>query len=111
MDEQTLHQAVQEHRYELDTLKDTVAKVLLSIDNNTMAQHAMTTQFAVYVSKHDTTEQGLKTLHNKTDIHAGKIAAMEPVVEGVRGLVWKIMAASLGGGGVVAAVATILGAK
>ena len=111
MDDQQIQQQMQEHRYEIDTLKETVSKVLISIDNNTAAQQAMTTQFAVYVSKHDTTEAGLKALHAKSDLQAIHIAEMKPVVDGLRGLVWKIVFASIGGGGVIASLATVLIAK
>lgn len=109
MDDQQLQQQVREHRYEIDTLKETVNKVLISLDNNTSAQQAMTTQFAVYVSKHDSTEQQLQMLDAKLDSHSESIAAMKPVVDGVRGLVWKIIFASLGSGGAVAALIATMG--
>jgi len=108
MGDTELHQRVQEHRYEIDTLKDTVNRVLISIDANTSAQHAMTTQFAVYVSKHETTENALSSLHIKSDKQATDIAAMKPVVDGLRGLVWKLLFASISGGSLVAAIGMLV---
>lgn len=107
MSQTELQQQISEHRYEIDTLKDTVSKVLTSIDNNTAAQQAMTTQFAVYVAKHDATEEKLRSLHTKSDRQAEDIAAMRPVVDGVRGLMWKVVFASLSGGGLVATIAAV----
>jgi hypothetical protein len=108
MDPKLLQQQVQEHRYEIDTLKDTVNKVLISLDENTAAQRLMATQFAVYAERHDTSADKLRSMDLKLSLHGEEIAAMRPVVEGVRGLVGRLVFASLMSGGLVAALATFL---
>jgi hypothetical protein len=108
MDPKVLQQQVQEHRYEIDTLKETVGKVLASLDNNTTAQTMMATQFAVYAEKHDTSAEKLRSIEVKLSRHGEHIAAMRPVVDGIRGLVGKIVFASLASGGLVAIMITFL---
>lgn len=98
------------HRQEIDGMKDTLNRTLTSLDKNTEAMSALTTQFAVYASKHDTVEQELSSIRTKQDLHSEHIAAMRPVVDGVRGLVWKVVAGSLiGGSGVAAVIVAIFG--
>ena len=87
---QDIHAEVNSQRYELDAMKTTVNKVLLSLDKNTEAMSALTTQFAVYASKHDTVEQELKDIKAKQDAHSNYIAEMRPTVDALRGFVWKI---------------------
>lgn len=105
---ESIQQQVHEHRYEIDTIKSTMERVLISLDNNTSAQQAMTTQFAVYVSKHDATTSQLESVVKKIDAHSQDISAMKPVVDGVRGLIWKIVFSSIAGGSVVAGIAALL---
>lgn len=88
---QDIHAELSNQRYELDTMKDTVNKVLDSLGKNTEAMSALTTQFAVYASKHDTVEQELKDIKAKQDAHSDAIAEMRPTFNALRGFVWRIM--------------------
>ena len=103
-----LQQQVHEHRYEIDTLKETVGKVLVSLDNNTEAQRLMATQFAIYAERHDNSAEKLRRVDAKLTLHGEQISAMAPVVEGIRGLVGRLVFASLVSGGLVAAIVALL---
>lgn len=105
-----LHNQVNEHQLRIATLEETTKEVLQSLKDSTDAMNQLTTQFAVYASKHDTVSAELTTIRTKQDLHGEKIAAMLPVVDGLRGLVWKVVGAALVGGlgvgGVITAMVT-----
>ena len=106
-DEQNaLKDTIREHRYEIDTLKNTFNKMLSSMDSLTESINSQTTQFAVFAEKHDTVIEEQKELKRDVKLHSQDIAAMKPIVEGVRGLVWKVVTASVMGGVGVAGLAT-----
>ena len=103
-----ISQKIERHAYEIDTLKDSVGKVLDSVNKLTDAMNNQATQFAVYAAKHDTVAVELDSLRKDVNRHSNELAAMKPVVDGVRGLVWKVIGASImGGTGVAALIAAI----
>lgn len=93
-----IKETIQEHRYEIDTLKDSLGKVLNSLDELTKAMNAQATQFAVFASKHDTVSVELTEVKKEIKVQAEYIASTRPFVESLRGLVWKIVASSVMGG-------------
>ena len=103
-----LQKAVNDHDYRLSSLDKSTDKVLAGIDRLTDAMNNQATQFAVYASKHDTVSAELSTVKAKLDLHGETLAAIKPVVDGVRGLVWKVVTAALIGGTGVAAVIVAL---
>jgi|GEM_PF-2770355 len=104
-----LQKTVNDHQYRISSLEEGTTKVLTSLDRLTDAMNNQATQFAVYASKHDTVSAELSSVKNKLDVHSETIAAMKPVVDGVRGLIWKVVtAALLGGTGVAAVIVALL---
>lgn len=103
-----LHNRVKDHDYRLSSLEDGTSKVLNALDKLTDAMNNQATQFAVYASKHDTVSAELNTVKAEMKAHGETLAAIKPVVDGVRGLIWKVVAAALIGGTGVATVIVAL---
>ena len=103
-----IERQVQEQGYEINTLKDSLSGLVNSLQANTEAMTKLSQNFAVYASKHDANSEDIKTLQEKSTQHGEDIAAMKPVVDATRGLVWKIVTASFSGmiavAGVVVAI-------
>lgn len=105
-----IREKVNQHDMEISAIKESVGRTLNSLDENTRAMNALTNQFAGYAVSHERAQQDIISLSKKIDTHSEAIAAMKPVVDGVRGLVWKVVAASLlGGTGVATLIVALLG--
>lgn len=101
-----IERTIDQHRYEIDSIKESVGTMSKSMTDCTMAMRELTTQFAIYTERHDGTEKTLKAVLDAQkettkiiNIHGLDIAAMKPTVESVRGLVWKVVTASVCGAG------------
>jgi len=110
LDELNKKIAVQES--EIHTIKALATGAITSIDKLTEAVNEQIKQFAVYAEKHDRVSEELKDVKTEVLDHGKAIAAMQPVVDGIRGLVWKVIFASVTGGtGVAVIVAAITSGK
>ena len=104
---------VQQHEYEINAMKSMVADSSTSILECTKAMRDLTTQFAIYTEKHDNTEKSIASLTalvtettKLTNKNTIAIATMQPTVESIRGLLWKMVAsvvAGVGGASVIVA--------
>lgn len=104
-----VEKALQEHRYEIDTLKSVHSEVVNELRDTTKAINNLATQFAVSAQKQDENAKDIDAIGKKVDQNSLKIAAMYPTYESLRGLVWKIIGALLiGMGGISAIVASII---
>lgn len=99
---------------QVQALHDLVGTTSIEMSNCTKAMRELTTQFAVYTEKHDNTDKTMQSLITSqvsmsksiTD-HSIAIASMQPTVESVRGLVWKVLTSlilGMGGMGVLVSV-------
>lgn len=104
MTENQMQEQINEHRYEIDALKDSVSKTLSSMNGLTDAINKQSTQFAVFAEKHDTVTKEIDSIKPDIKQHGEDIAAMKPTVESLRGLVWKVIFASLAGGTGIGAI-------
>lgn len=96
----TIESRVERAEYEIDGMKSMMADVSGSLRENTEATKQLITQLTVYTTKHDGLEGQLKDVSrnitgiSKTQIEHGiAIANMKPIVDGLSGLVWKIIGA------------------
>lgn len=106
-----IERKLSEHEHRIASQEQSTSEVIEALKDLTNAMNNQATQFAVYASRHDTVSAQIKSIDTKVDLHSESIAAMKPVVDGVRGLVWKVMAGSiLGGTGVAAVIVAIFGA-
>ncbi len=102
-----IEKRVDQQEWELNAIKDSVVKMSQGMGDCANAMRDLTTQFAVYTERHDGTERALKSvLDAQVELikvqsrHSLDIAGMKPTVDSIRGLVWKVIAASvLGVGG------------
>ncbi len=99
-----LHAKVESHDKRLSLMEDNTNRTNASLEANTKAVGQLVTQLAVYISKHDSIEDEVKGIRDTQVMHGEDIAAMRPVVDGMRGLVWKLAASVLLGAGGVAAM-------
>lgn len=99
-----INSKINEHNFRIGALEENSQRMIDAMRELTDAINKQTTQFAVYASKHDDVSAELKAVKAKIDGHGLELAAMKPIVEGVRGLVWKVVAGALLGGSGVAAV-------
>ena len=105
-----INNKISEHNFRIGALEENSQKMIDAMSALTDAINKQTTQFAVYASKHDDVSAELKMVKAKIDGHGLDLAAIKPIVEGVRGLVWKVVtAAVLGGSGVAAAIIAMIG--
>ncbi len=105
-----LEKKVNEHEHRISTQEQSTSEVIQALKDLTGAMNNQATQFAVYASKHDTVSAQLSAQGAKIDRHSEAIAAMKPVVDGVRGLVWKVVAGAIvGGSGVAAVIVAVFG--
>jgi hypothetical protein len=102
-----IEKRVDKQEWELNAIKDSVVTMSQGMSDCAIAMRDLTTQFAVYTEKHDGTERALKSvldaqveLIKVQNRHSLDIAGMKPTVESIRGLVWRVITASvLGVGG------------
>ncbi len=99
-----LHEKTESLERRLSLMEDGTNRTNTNLEQNTKAVNELVTQLAVYISKHEAIEEEIKTIRSTQIEHGQSIAAMSPVVEGMRGLMWKIVGATLLGGGGIAAV-------
>lgn len=100
---------IEEHRYEIDTLKDGFGKLVSSIEKMTESVNELIVQFAVTSQKHDANAKNIEKLEAEQKEHSKMLADHHPTVISVRGLMWKIMGAIiLGMGGFTSIVVGIL---
>ena len=105
-----LERKVNEHEHRISSQEQSTSEVIQALKDLTSAMNNQATQFAVYASKHDTVSAEIASMKTKLDSHGETIAAMKPVVDGVRGLVWKVVAGALmGGTGVAAVIVAVFG--
>jgi len=112
-----IEQKVEKHETDIGVLKYSFDNVVKSIEDNTKQSRELTQTLTVYITKHDGLENRMRELQtaqtaivsNQLD-HSKTIAAMKPVVDSLRGFVWKLTGAViLGGGGVAAVLTAIVG--
>ena len=89
-------------------LEHTLEKGFEAIKDHTKAVNELSAQFAVYAFRHDKIEQDVREQEKEQRVHSKEIAAMKPVVDGLRGVIWKMVGASLVGGGAAVAIAAAL---
>ena len=101
-----LENQVDRHEYELTQLKTMIADSSNSLTECTKAMRDLTTQFAIYTERHDNTERTMAALSiivsettKLTNKNTIAIATMQPTVESVRGLLWKMVASVVTGVG------------
>lgn len=104
MTPEQMKETINEHRYEIESLKEAVSTVLGSLKDLTEAINKMSTQFAVYAEKHDMAHQEVVAMRKDVTEHGKELASMKPVVDGVRGLLWKLVLGTLAGGTGIAAI-------
>lgn len=110
---QELAKKIEKHDIEIEVLKGSFDKIVMSLDDNTKSNHELIKTLAVYTTKHDGLETRMKEIkvaHNNIISmqlqHSTDIAAMKPVVDNLRGFIWKVASVVLLGGGGVAAIVT-----
>lgn len=112
---QEIEKKIQKHDTDIELLKNNFDRVVSSLDSNTRQSQELTKELTVYITKHDGLESRMKELQSANSSviamqldHSNKIAEMKPVVDNLRGLVWKVASLVLIGGGGLAAIATAL---
>lgn len=103
MNDENASQKLNDQEKRISMLEHTLEKGFEAIKDHTKAVNELSAQFAVYAFRHDKIEQDVREQEKEQRLHSKEIAAMKPVVDGLRTLVWRMIAASLTGG--VAAVA------
>lgn len=110
-----LAQKIEKHEIKIGVLEHSFTEVVESLKDNTKSNHELIKTLAIYTTKHDGLENRMKELQiaqaNTINIqleHSNHIAAMKPVVDNLRGFIWKVASVVLLGGGGVAAVVTAL---
>jgi len=96
-----------QHGSEINQLKDAQTNVLAGIDKLVVSIKDLTVTLAVNSEKHDHSSKEISALRKDindqvklSQLNARQIAGMEPTVNSVRGLMWKIIGAlMLGMGG------------
>lgn len=107
-----LEKKVNEHEYRISSQEKSTTEVIDALKDLTGAMNNQATQFAVYASQHDTAMTEIRAMKLKQEAQSECMAAMKPVVDGVRGLVWKVVAGALMGGcGVAAVLVAAFGGK
>ena len=96
------------HRYEIDTLKETVSKTTQALDNLIKALNDQNTQFAVFNTKHNGVNAQLQSIKKDVKAHEAELARMIPFVEGLRGMFWKLMIGVVTGGTLVGTIITLV---
>lgn len=98
--------ATQESRIQF--LENSVSSMVEALKENTASNRELITKFAVYSEKHDSVEVDVARIRDKIDKHSEDLAAINPFINSLRGVVWKIVTASVLGGTGVAALLTVV---
>lgn len=109
---------IKEHEMEINALKVLVEKSSQSMNDCTLAMRDLTLQFSIFSTKHDNTEavlvaikSDIKDMSKTINSHASSISGMQPTVDGVRGLVWKMVTAVITGMGGISLIVIQLADK
>ena len=103
-----IEKRVEQHRYEIDGLKESAQKTVVAIEKLTEAVHEQTKQFAVFATTHDLLAERLNATVKDVEELKRFQAASAPVVEAVRGMAWKMVLSVLCSGSGAALIATLL---
>lgn len=106
-----IHEKLQKHEADIGEIKLVTKQVVTALDNNTSVVTENNKLMIRYMTKHDGLEEKITRLE-RTQIEQGKElvekgkrdAANQPVIDAVRGIVWKIVSSVLLGGGGIAAI-------
>lgn len=100
-----INEKINELQQKTSTVEYMVSELMPELKRNTETMHQLAVQFAAYATKHDTVSAKADALQVKVDKHSEQLAANQPVIDGVRGLFWKIITATITGGFGLAAIA------
>lgn len=112
-----LEKRLDDHDYEIRELRSNIKDLVGVVKESTQSMNNLAQQFAVYTAKHDSIQEDLKEVKETqketsaiVQLHSQEFAAMRPVVDGLSGIVWKIVGAFiLASGGVATAVVSMAG--
>lgn len=110
-----LERRVQKHEYEIETLKGGITEITGAVRDAVQSMDRLANTFSVYTTKHDNLDKTIteiKTTQSamltKQSQHGEEIAAIKPVAEALRKMVWGIAAGGICmGGGIAALIAAI----
>lgn len=102
-----------DHDYEIRELRSNIKDLVSVVKESTQSMNNLAQQFAVYTAKHDNIQEDLKEVKDSfkevsaiVQLHSQEFAAISPLIEGLRGIFWKIISSFiLAGGGVAGLVA------
>ena len=103
-----IHSKLKDHQFEITTLKNSTGQLVESLNNSTVAMQRLSEKFAVYVEKHDSTQKDIEYLKGSVRTHGEDLASIKPVVEAMRGIVWKIASSVILGMGSISAIVAII---
>lgn len=112
-----LEKRLDDHDYEIRELRNNIKDVVGAVKESTQSMNQLAQQFAVYTAKHDNIQEDLKELKDSQkesaaiiQLHSQELAAARPVIDGLRGIFWKIITSFiLAGGGLATVVVAFLG--
>ena len=112
---ENLEKRLDDHDYEIRELRENIKDLVSVVKESTQSMNELSKQFAVYTTKHDNIDGDMKELKESikecnamVQLHSQELASINPVVEGLRGIVWKIIGGFILSSGGVAAVVTAL---
>lgn len=110
-----LEKRVDNHEYDIRELRSNIKDLVSVVKESTQSMNNLAQQFAVYTAKHDNIQEDMKELKEAqkeisavVQLHSQEFAAISPLIEGLRGIFWKIISSFILAGGGVAAVVTAL---
>lgn len=106
---QEIHSRLDQHHYEIETLKSGMGELIVELKESTKSTNELITQFAVSNQKHDENQKDIERLQIKSESHGELLAAMEPVVTGLRGVMWKLVSAIIVAIGSSSAIVAMIG--
>lgn len=110
-----LEKRIDRHDYEIESLKTGISSATEAMLKVSESVDKLTNSFASYTVRHDNLDKSLAEIKlNQLELtrtlvlHGQDIAAIKPVAEALRGIVWRIATSVLvAGGGVVAIIASM----
>lgn len=112
---ENLEKRLDDHDYEIRELRSNIKDLVSVVKESTQSMNNLAQQFAVYTAKHDNIQEDLKEVKEAQkeastiiQLHSQEFAAIRPLIEGLRGIFWKIISSFILAGGGVAAVVTAL---
>lgn len=88
-----IHSRLDQHHYEIETLKSGMGELITELKESTKSTNELITQFAVSNQKHDQNQKEIDELQKEAKKHGETLAAIEPVITGLRGVIWKLITA------------------